>query len=294
MAKNLEIVPFGKYKGQPVEALAQDKEYCEWLVAQDWFRAKFTAIHTLIINNFGEPDESPEHNQLQARFTDEEFRRKFIWHVDSIGIVQAFRRRRQECLENWKKWCQDRQYLLTIECERLTKLMTDLEEYGPDPHPDNDPNGWKYRNAQYEIPRLHERIPAYQKTLDETKALLPGLEAISEPDARNVSSEARFEVGGTDVVLDYTVSGLHPGQSFEDTDRKEYGYYRNTLCVECKPALSDDYPAVLRQMIANDGNSHRSVLLVGDGGYTGRGATIEQVGAIFKSRRIRVVFLADL
>ena len=65
MAKT-EIVPFGRYKGQPVEALAQDKEYCEWLIAQDWFRPKFTAIHTLIINNFGVPDETPEHNALQA------------------------------------------------------------------------------------------------------------------------------------------------------------------------------------------------------------------------------------
>jgi uncharacterized protein (DUF3820 family) len=32
MAPNL--VPFGKYKGQPVEVLAQDREYCDWLDAQ--------------------------------------------------------------------------------------------------------------------------------------------------------------------------------------------------------------------------------------------------------------------
>ena len=29
-----ELIPFGKYKGQPVEVLAQDKGYVEWLTAQ--------------------------------------------------------------------------------------------------------------------------------------------------------------------------------------------------------------------------------------------------------------------
>lgn len=31
------IVPFGKYKGQSVEAMIADGSYCEWLLAQPWF-----------------------------------------------------------------------------------------------------------------------------------------------------------------------------------------------------------------------------------------------------------------
>jgi hypothetical protein len=59
MASQAEkIVPFGKYKGQPVEALAQDRAYCEWLAGQDWFRTRYTTIHTLIVNNFTEPSET--------------------------------------------------------------------------------------------------------------------------------------------------------------------------------------------------------------------------------------------
>jgi len=70
------VVPFGKYKGQPVEQLAADPEYCEWLMGQSWFVEKYQAIHTVIINNFGEPSETPEHNRLQLRFLDETFRRQ--------------------------------------------------------------------------------------------------------------------------------------------------------------------------------------------------------------------------
>jgi hypothetical protein len=48
----LEIIPFGKYKGQPVDALAQDRQYCEWLLQQDWFPARYPAIHTLDSRDF--------------------------------------------------------------------------------------------------------------------------------------------------------------------------------------------------------------------------------------------------
>jgi hypothetical protein len=68
------VVPFGKYRGQQVEQLAADPEYCEWLMGQSWFVEKYQAIHTVIINNFGEPSETPEHNRLQLRFLDETFR----------------------------------------------------------------------------------------------------------------------------------------------------------------------------------------------------------------------------
>jgi hypothetical protein len=69
-----DLIPFGKYKGQPAEALASDREYCAWLLAQAWFVQRYPQVHTLVINNFGEPSETPEHNALQIRLLDETFR----------------------------------------------------------------------------------------------------------------------------------------------------------------------------------------------------------------------------
>jgi hypothetical protein len=68
-----KLVPFGKYKGQPVEAMIADQDYCQWLAAQDWFRSRYAAIHTLVINYGAEPDETPEHNRMQARFLDDSY-----------------------------------------------------------------------------------------------------------------------------------------------------------------------------------------------------------------------------
>src|SRR5262245_15525954 len=72
------LVPFGKYKGQPVEVLAADPEYCDWLTGQDWFRDRYAAIHTLVINHFGAPSETPEHNALQACFLDRSWVERFV------------------------------------------------------------------------------------------------------------------------------------------------------------------------------------------------------------------------
>lgn len=66
--QSVVVMPIGKYKGQPVEILREDASYKEWLLAQNWFKDKFGDIHTLILNNFQTPHNTPEHNALQARF----------------------------------------------------------------------------------------------------------------------------------------------------------------------------------------------------------------------------------
>jgi hypothetical protein len=85
-----ELVPFGKYKGQPVEQLQNDREYTKWLLSQDWFNSRYSNIRTLIINNFKEEAESPEHNKLQAKFLDRTF---------AISVISAALN-----LPDWNSW----------------------------------------------------------------------------------------------------------------------------------------------------------------------------------------------
>lgn len=75
-----KIIPFGKYKNQSIDAMAQDKEYMDWLVKQGWLAEKYPQINTLIINNFAEPSETPAHNKIQGLFLNDEFRVKLIKH----------------------------------------------------------------------------------------------------------------------------------------------------------------------------------------------------------------------
>jgi hypothetical protein len=42
-------------------------------MGQDWFREKYQRIYQLVINNFGEPSETPAQNKITVRFLDEKF-----------------------------------------------------------------------------------------------------------------------------------------------------------------------------------------------------------------------------
>jgi len=35
-----DVVPFGKYRGQPLAVMMADQQYCEWLASQGWFAEK--------------------------------------------------------------------------------------------------------------------------------------------------------------------------------------------------------------------------------------------------------------
>jgi uncharacterized protein (DUF3820 family) len=86
-----KVVPFGKYKGQPIEVLAQDRQYLDWLTAQDWFRDRHAGIYTLIVNNFTEASETPDHNALQVLFLDNAFCDRFIAFLDPDWKARAER-----------------------------------------------------------------------------------------------------------------------------------------------------------------------------------------------------------
>lgn len=61
-----ETVPFGKYKGRPVQDMLADAEYMAWLEAQPWFRERFGKI--LARRDEDAASRTPVHNRLQALF----------------------------------------------------------------------------------------------------------------------------------------------------------------------------------------------------------------------------------
>ena len=50
-----KLVPFGKYRGQPVERLIEDQGYCDWLMQQDWFGQKNPELRMLVHPRTGSP-----------------------------------------------------------------------------------------------------------------------------------------------------------------------------------------------------------------------------------------------
>lgn len=49
-------VPFGQYRGQPVERLLADESYCSWLLAGKWIHRRYPDIAAAAIARYGDVD----------------------------------------------------------------------------------------------------------------------------------------------------------------------------------------------------------------------------------------------
>jgi len=82
-----EVIPFGKHRGKPIEALLADKPYLDWLMQQNWFTVKYEKIIN-IIHSTAEATETPEHNEMQALFLDENITRSIIKTICNSSIIK--------------------------------------------------------------------------------------------------------------------------------------------------------------------------------------------------------------
>ena len=79
--QSLPLVPFGKYKGQPITTLMNDTKYLEWCKQQEWFQ-KFPIVYNICVNQTittNNPNsKTPEHNKLQNLFLENENVKKLL------------------------------------------------------------------------------------------------------------------------------------------------------------------------------------------------------------------------
>jgi len=88
------VVPFGKHKGRTVDEIAAtDPAYLEWLAGQNWLAERFAAIHAAITAG-GEIADTPEHNAIQARFLDLQFRVAFMLAADRAELERCMNPKR--------------------------------------------------------------------------------------------------------------------------------------------------------------------------------------------------------
>ena len=106
------VVPFGKYKGQPVETMLADTEYMAWLEAQPWFRQRFSNLMTQ--KDQDALSRTPVHNRLQSLFLKSAYCAGFVevvwpkWSRD-IGTAERLAKDIEEMIiENYSKSSWDR------------------------------------------------------------------------------------------------------------------------------------------------------------------------------------------
>ena len=308
---NTQLVPFGKYKGQPVEVMQMDTGYCEWLSTQDWFRERYANVYQqVIINNFTEASETPEHNKLQMLFLDKDFYRKIeaalpvdpskLFHpqiLEAVSEIKEQVKSDENYLEELERELKIKKYYsdeenrkekleklesvppYTLEYFSIEKTLKYLRNYDESTHKE-------------ELSRLRDKIEKIKMRIQELKDRHNSI-IDQRKDNTKYTYEVKtieFELNGWDVFV-----GLK--YKCEIDLKTEFSSYANPVYqeryIEIKPCLGDDFPAVLRQMKANSKNVRGTRILLIDE-FSAVGATLEQVKQTFLLSDIYLIKLSDI
>lgn len=124
-----QLISFGKYKGYPIDVLKTDPEYCEWLTGQQWFVQRYPQINTLIVNHFGLPEDTPVHNELQARFLEEVVVNQLIRELfDTERMKQEASAYYSHTVENCRSRAGNTEK--EIECDRMWSQCRKCKPFG--------------------------------------------------------------------------------------------------------------------------------------------------------------------
>jgi hypothetical protein len=250
-----EVVNFGKYRGQPIEVLASDRGYCDWLMAQPWFRDRYQNLYTVIINNFQQPAETPDHNALQVLFLDPKY---------CEAVVRLAMGNRLDRL--WYRFLDDRTRVRQKLRDEIDLARANMEKE-------------REREAAEGECRWRTSAAGHEITLNKLTAELVDSD---RPEFMVVKARPVFEQHAIDVLLNVSVRSTYGADSWSARFSNEVADFE--VGIEIKPTVGDDYPAVLRQMR----REVVSILFLEQ--YTGVGATEQQMRQIFGAAGKLVVF----
>jgi hypothetical protein len=265
------IIPFGKYKGQPITTLLADIKYLEWCKQQDFLK-NYPIVYNICVNqtivNQNENSKTPEHNKIQNLFLEEENQNRLI-DLLFKATKQKFNKINEGFNhKDYSKYFQDcKKSSMTF--HQLFKIKVEFEtKYNWDILLQINKN-WgggsidvefkeEYKNYDFEI---------LQKYCNDI-----------------------FNFDNKNMISIWRTSELLYIDSYD-------------IYIEIKPLLGDDYPNVLRKMNIQknltsydkdkrfDRDKMIIILLVKDFASS---TTKEQLIQIFNQSNIKVIFLKDI
>lgn len=301
-APALELVPYGKYKDQPLGVLLVDDEYAIWLMQarQAHLRRHHPQLLQWLHKQFGPPASTPEQNRLQNRFLQPEFCVQLLLRVQP-GLAQRLAAAVSEAalLDAWRARLPSR-IALRYEDYRPAERFG-AEDEVPESH---------QRHRQRVLQALEREIP---RLVFDTPEALPGTVPVVAVEGMPAAgrawepvlqlTQAVFEEAGAQVQfrararLRVRVDGgprelaagpEAPATLEDDGDVLAEVAFEDEVRVELRAQLGDDYPSVLRRMRAQRCN----VLLVHR--FEADGACWEELNEVFARRGIRVALLDEV
>ena len=287
-----EIIPFGKYKDKPIEFLAKDKDYITWLLSTDWFKDKYSNIYSIVINNFQENSDSPEHNKLQVKFLNQEYRLKVAYAALGSKLFNCNKNKIDEIFSGY--FANLIKFYSSKYSDKLEKINRSISynESCIKNHP-NTPVGQsaetdivENRKKLDSFPSKEEFIASKIETLLQpfnnssyNTIIFSNIDFENSKSASDVSFSIRIGCIGCHELLETIEDKIHLRGSVSELFN---------FSIELKPVVYDDFPAILRQMK----HSKATYLLINE--YRGEGATEEEFVQYFKTQGITVLYEKEI
>lgn len=303
--KAADVVPFGKYKGQPVGALVADADYCDWLLAQPWFRDRFANVYQVVVNYGAEPVETPEHNALQLSFLDDArcLRLARLFFPEMMGEKDITK----VAWDDEVKYLRRFSGLFSVSSTEPAVRGRIFEDHGWDVTYLVDPGVVSAELDSYPpcscAPCSHDKCPSYSQCQggDSEYACVHRncSRRATAPKERGGTDEYRCHHEGECLWSEKDVTTWFGHFSARTGGQLAISYSRGMIGVhvECKPDLGDDFPAVLRQVTKyrpRDDAHGKMVRVVVVRRHAFESVTFEQVKEMFASSGIRLVRESDL
>jgi hypothetical protein len=286
-----QIVPFGKYRDQPIESFLTDRGYAEWVMNQPglvaMLQAKYPVFYNMITIGAAASDDTPEHNKLQTMFLDCDFQYAFLEaalgrSVEQISAELAAKVNREtqaafSALEQRAKAAGLRS-VETLE-NRRKSLAKEIAE-------DGDRKFW--------IRYLVDHVRCSEDQLKEIMDFVSQLKAPQEVKPSPPQIKVEFECG-YDIDLKFLWKNeseplwqlLHGWEFKIDGKTTISGKISYCFKIELKPLMGDDFPSVLRQMKRNDADT----LVIGE--FESKSCSLSQVRGMFGAEK-RIITLAEI
>jgi len=117
--KDKNLVPFGKYEGQPLEVLLLDKSYCAWLVGQADLREQYPDLRDLIYKEHGNYIKTPKHNRMQAEYLSRDTILKLFYLVNP----EIFSRDKEYYVKCLDEYFVDKLPIVKSVCDRMNNRV---------------------------------------------------------------------------------------------------------------------------------------------------------------------------
>jgi len=246
---NNGLITFGKYEGKPIETLATDISYCQWLLTQSWFKERYFPIYHIVINNICVPRDTPEHNRLQIRFADDNF---------CMALSK---------LCNWK--LMNKKKCIWNINNAINKLK--------------QANYSSYNNNFDKIEELNMQLDE----MNENVYLKNGIEYSAYSNEPFFIIKKVFEEGGGDIIIQTDDQNNNSTNCYQDCLAYNYCYIKtDKIAVEIKPSLGDDYALILTEMKSRKFRPDYQCLVYEK--FTSVKATLEQIKTVFASDNIKI------